>query len=72
MQFGAHPMFAPARLCVANERCESLVMPAGMAYNFGMCYAGFVRYASIDDLSRHLDWGTRHGIPNDACGGTEF
>lgn len=60
--FGIHPDFTAARLCVANERMESLRMPFGFAENFGMCAAGVVRPASIDDLGAHNDWLTRNGI----------
>jgi hypothetical protein len=62
-----HPEFGPARLCVANERCESLVMPPGMAELFGMCREGVVAPASLADLDRHIRWGERNGIPNWAC-----
>jgi hypothetical protein len=60
--WGIHPDFVAARLCVANERCEALTMPLGMAELFGMCKEGVVRPCSNEDLNRHLDWCERNGI----------
>ena len=57
-----HPSFGPARLTVANERCESLTMPLGMAEHFGMCRAGLVRPASLEDLDQHLVWLRRNKL----------
>lgn len=64
--FGVHPDFVAARLTVANERCESLVMPYGFAEHFGMCREGIVRPASIDDLDSHADWLRVNGIEDHA------
>jgi len=64
--WGIHPDFAAARLCVANERCESLSMPKGMAELFGMCKEGVVASASLEDLDRHCEWLKRNGIPEHA------
>jgi hypothetical protein len=61
---GQHPQFEPARLTVANERVEGLVMPEGMMERFGMCAMGYVAPASIEDLPDHHDWLARHGIPD--------
>lgn len=61
---GQHPQFGPARLTVANERLEGIVMPRGMMENFGMCSMGYIRPCSVDDLESHVEWLGRHGIPN--------
>lgn len=63
---GVHPSFGPARLCVANERCESLVMPFGLAEHFGMCKEGLIRPASVDDLEGHIAWLKRNNL-SDGC-----
>lgn len=60
-----HPDFEAARLTVANERCEGLVMPFGLMEHFGQCLVGILAPCSIDDLESHLAWGKRHGIPSD-------
>jgi hypothetical protein len=60
-----HPDFGAARLTVANERCEGLVMPLGMMENMGQCLHGIIAPCSFEDLQKHLAWGRRHGIPND-------
>lgn len=60
--WGIHPNFGAARLCVANERLESLRMPLGMAEQFGMCKLGVVDPASYDDLGHHHAWLEKHGI----------
>ena len=65
--WGIHPDFVAARLCVANERCESLTMPVGMAEAFGICREGVVAPASHEDLVAHNKWLRRNGIP-DSCG----
>lgn len=62
LAFGIHPDFVAARLCVANERCESLTMPMGMAENFGMCREGIMRPASVDDLKAHQEWLAKNGL----------
>jgi hypothetical protein len=61
-----HPEFASARLCVANERCEGIVMPLGMMEHFGLCRDGIIRPCSIDDLPKHQRWLKKHGIPDSA------
>jgi len=66
--WGIHPDFTAARLCVANERCEALVMPDGLAEHFGMCREGLVRPSSYGDLKRHLQWCELNGIsPSASC-----
>jgi len=62
---GQHSEFAAARLTIANERCEGLVMPAGMMEHFGLCKLGVMAPCSMDDLDAHLAWLTRYGIPTD-------
>ena len=59
-----HPEFGPARLTIANDRVEGLVMPFGMMEQFGLCRMGWIRPCSIDDLDRHIAWLTSHGIPD--------
>lgn len=60
-----HSEFAAARLTVANERVEGMMMPLGMMELFGMCQMfGFFHPSSIDDLDDYLDWLESHGIPN--------
>lgn len=61
---GQHPDFAAARLTIANERCEGLVMPPGLMEHMGLCKLGLIRPCSIEDLDAHIDWLQRHGIPN--------
>lgn len=59
-----HPEFAAARLTIANERCEGLVMPFGIMEHFGLCQGGWIKPCSLEDLESHIEWGDRHGIPN--------
>ena len=59
-----HPQFGPARLTIANERCEGLTMPLGMQERFGLCKAGYIEPYSLEDLSKHSAWLERHGIPD--------
>lgn len=66
-----HPEFGAARLTIANERVEGLVMPFGMMEHFGLCAMGWIRPSSLDDLNRHHDWLESHGIP-DSCSLEEF
>lgn len=58
-----HPNFGSARLCIANERCETLTMPLGMAERRGLCMTGVMRPASLLDLTAHCCWLRKHGIP---------
>lgn len=53
MMMGAHPQFEAARLCVSNERCETLTMPPGMAERMGLCSEWLMRPASLDDRNRN-------------------
>lgn len=61
---GQHPRFFPARLTIANERLEGIVMPRGMMEHFGLCSGGWIEPCSLDDLKPHIQWLERHGIPN--------
>lgn len=69
-RLGNHPTFASARLTVANERCEGLVMPPGMMEYYGMCAMGFLEPCSFSDLESHTLWLESHGIPDST--GTEW
>lgn len=71
MKIGQHPLFAAARLTVANERIEGSLMPLGMMEHFGLCKMGLIRPSSLEDLQWHLAWLDRHGIPN-SCGQEPF
>ena len=59
-----HPRFEPARLTIANDRIEGLVMPLGMMEHLGLCKMGFIRPCSIDDLDQHILWLNSQGIPD--------
>ena len=59
-----HPEFAAARLTIANERIEGLVMPCGMMEHFGLVQQGWIRPCSVDDLDSHIEWLKKHGLPN--------
>lgn len=59
-----HPSFAAARLTVANERIEAMLMPRGLAEHFGMTAAGWLRPCSVDDFDGYIDWLESQGIPN--------
>lgn len=61
-----HPMFGPARLTIANERCEGLTMPIGMMEHFGLCRDHWILPCSNEDLESHHEWLGRHGIPDSA------
>ncbi len=63
---GGQPQFHAARLCIANERCEGLVMPLGMMERFGMCQMGYIEPCSMDDLDAHAEWLASHGIEDSA------
>ena len=59
-----HPEFAAARLTIANERIEGLVMPRGMMEHFGLAQQGWIRPCSVNDLGSHIEWLEKHGLPN--------
>ncbi len=61
---GQHPAFGPARLTIANERIEGMVMPFGMMEHFGLCQMGWIKPCSLDDLDSHIQWLEKCGIPN--------
>lgn len=61
-RFGNHPDFAAARLTIANERCEGLVMPPGLMEHMGLCMYRMIRPCSNDDLADHRKWLEKHGI----------
>lgn len=62
MKIGQHPMFSAARLTVANERIEGLLMPLGMMEHFGLCQMQLIAPCSVDDLDAHLVWLKKHKI----------
>ena len=66
VEMGQHPMFEPARVTVANERVEGMLMPKGMMERFGLCALGYIAPASLEDLPSYIEWLEKHGIPNSA------
>jgi hypothetical protein len=60
---GQNPDFAAARLTIANDRCEGLVLPLGFQELRGLCAAGYIAPCSNEDLPQHLRWLKRHKIP---------
>ena len=67
MAMSGHPMFESARLAVANERLEGLLLPKGMMEHMGLCKMGLMKPCSLDDLENHVAWLEKHGIPNASC-----
>lgn len=54
--------FEMARTAVANERRETLRMPAGMSQDIGLVRVGITKPASLDDLDAHIEWLAVAGV----------
>lgn len=54
--------FDMARTAVANERRETLRMPAGMSEHMGLVKLGLMKPASWNDFDAHIEWLAVAGV----------